>query len=94
MTTILEEADKLTSTDRQATYGHPRDHWEAVAIAATAYLRRRGLMHQDDSLQWFDWGELMTLDKVMRLANSPGHRDSLVDKAGYARAEEMGWQRK
>lgn len=36
-----------------------------------------------------DVAAAMRLVKESRLVNSPGHQDSMVDIAGYARTEEM-----
>lgn len=86
--TILDEAAKLTSADRQAVYGHPRNHFGCTAALVTGYLQRRGLLVKGASLDGHDWACLMMLDKVSRYAGTRG-RDSLVDVAGYARTAEM-----
>lgn len=77
--TILDEAQRITSGERDKTYGHPLAHWERTVGMINA---RFGL-----NLRPEDWGVCMILDKVARLANGY-HRDSLVDIAGYSRCVE------
>lgn len=79
--TILDEAAKLTSQDRQAVYGHPADDYARTAAMWSAYLGVEVTALQAQMC--------MVLVKVSRLANTPTHRDSLVDIAGYARTYEM-----
>lgn len=79
--TILDEAAQLTSTDRQAVYGHPADDYARTAAMWSAYLGVEVTALQAQMC--------MVLVKVSRLANTPTHRDSLVDIAGYARTYEM-----
>lgn len=87
METILDEAARITSEDRQKAYGHPALHHAATAQAFTAYLVRSGKMQADQQLTAVDWEMAVVLDKVMRFANKPS-RDALVDIAGYARCAE------
>lgn len=85
MQTVLEEAAELTAGDRQNAYGHPADDYARTAAMWSAYLG-----HEVTPLQA---QMCMALVKVSRLANSPRHRDSLVDIAGYARTYEMTLER-
>jgi hypothetical protein len=87
METILDEASRITASDRNNAYGHPALHHAATAAAFTAYLVRTGKMSAEHSLSATDWEMAMILDKVMRFANKPS-RDALVDIAGYARCAE------
>lgn len=86
--TVLEEAARLTSGDRQKDYGHPRLHFACTAALVSTYLRRRGLLTDTAQLDAQDWACLMLLDKISRYAGGR-KRDCLVDVAGYARTAEM-----
>ena len=77
---ILDEALKLTTGDRQNVYGHPADDFEKVAqmtkpIIAAIYEGRI-----DPRL---GHSLYMVCVKIARLLNTPDHRDSIVDGAGY-----------
>ncbi len=92
--TILDEAARATSNDRNKVYGHPRLHFTCTAATVTAYLHRRGLLKEGAALLAEDWSQIIILDKVSRqagnlTAHGKLHRDSLVDQAGYARTGEM-----
>lgn len=92
--TVLEEAARLTSSDRQRVYGHPRLHFACTAALVTAYLIRRGWTPPAGGLLPEDWPQIMSLDKTARQAGNLAatgklHRDSLADQAGYARTAEM-----
>lgn len=77
---ILDEAAKLTSTERQATYGHPRDNHARTAALWSTYL--------DHPITTRDVCMLNILQKISRDMAS-AKRDNLVDIAGYARNAEM-----
>lgn len=79
--TILEEAAAATSGPRQEAYGHPYDNLGQTAALWSAQFRRTFTAE--------DVAVAMVLAKVSRLSRTPGHRDSLVDLAGYARTAEM-----
>ena len=77
--TILEEAQRITSGDRDRQYGHPRLHWSRTVGAINAMF--------GTSFEPHEWGYCMILDKLAREQN--GHkRDNLTDCAGYARCVE------
>lgn len=84
---ILDEAKAIIYGDREATYGDPGKNLTAIAAMWTAYIRSRypGYVVTVTSE---DVAALMMLLKVARLANTPGHRDSLVDLCGYAALTE------
>ncbi len=85
--TVLEEARRVVDGARGQDYGHPRDNHGCTAALIEAYLwRRYGPGARFDAA---DVCMANVLQKVSRLANTPGHRDSLVDIAGYARNYEM-----
>ena len=77
---VLKEAHKIIYGDREKTYGHPAKNLETIAIMWQAFLDARGQV----SLTAKDVAVMMILLKAARLANDPGHRDSVVDICGYA----------
>ena len=79
--TVLEEAGGLVDGPREATYGHPMDDFTAVGDAAESL----GIDPTKDALSHALY---MMLVKIQRLAQTPDHRDSVVDIAGYARCYE------
>lgn len=86
--TILQQAQHLTSADRQKTYGHPKENFTNIAEAWSAYLHARGLLPREVWLAARDVAQFNILQKSMRQGHRPT-RDNLVDQAGYARTEEM-----
>lgn len=79
---ILEEANQYTSKDRQEVYGHPIDDFAKVTEMAKPILES----NIDPVLKHALY---MIQVKVARLLNTPGHRDSIVDIAGYANTYAM-----
>ncbi len=77
--TILDEAKKAVG-DRGLNYGKPEENWDRIANLWNAYL----LTKQDKALYAEDVACMMILMKVARLQNTPHHKDSWVDIAGYA----------
>lgn len=84
--TILEEAGALVDGPRQEEYGHPADDFQKVAHAAQdlGVNPLKGPLHH---------ALYMVLVKIQRLVQTPGHRDSIVDGAGYFRCYEKVWER-
>ena len=80
--TVLDEAARLTSVDRQRVYGHPSVDLDRTAKLWTAYLDGRHELTGRD-VCW-----LMVLLKSSRDRNTP-HRDALIDGCGYLRCAEM-----
>lgn len=78
---ILREAESIIYGDREQTYGKPSKNLTCIAQFWTAYLDNR--QNSDKPLGATDVAAMMTLLKIARLANSPEHRDSLVDGCGY-----------
>lgn len=86
---ILLEAERIVNGQRRGTYGTPENNFQRIADLWNAYLNGKpeGAMPitgQDTAL-------LMILLKVARLIESPRHRDSVVDVAGYAACIETLW---
>jgi hypothetical protein len=79
---ILQEADKLTSVDRQSVYGHPADDFAKIAALTVPIVNS----NIDPRLKHALY---MIQVKVARLLNSPEHQDSIVDIAGYANTYNM-----
>lgn len=82
-TSICAEADRLVDTDRGAVYGHPSQDFGRTGKLWADFL---GL---PEPLAPWQVGLMMVLLKVSRLAQTPDHRDSLVDIAGYAKTVDM-----
>jgi hypothetical protein len=81
---ILQEASKDVYGPRQAAYGHPRENFERTARLWNGYLFAKG--STDLLLAPEDVAHMMVLLKMARLIQTPDHRDSWVDIAGYAAA--------
>lgn len=81
---ILNEADGLTSADRQDAYDHPRDNLGQTADLWTAYLRRKLNAPLDArDVAWMMVAVKMSRDSYKR------KRDNLIDGAGWLRCAEM-----
>ena len=68
---------------RQAAYGHPRENFQRIAALWNGWLNARGV---DYVFTAADTADFLVLVKMARLLESPAHRDSHVDIAGYAAA--------
>lgn len=73
---ILLEAMEATQGPRAAAYGPPRQNWDRTADIATAITG-----YQMDASTCCKVAIAM---KLARLIETPKHRDSIVDLAGYA----------
>jgi hypothetical protein len=80
---VLEEAQDIIYGDREKTYGKPSKNLTCIAEMWAAYLTNRFGYEDTLGLNAKDVAVMMTLLKCARLANTPGHRDSLVDGAAY-----------
>lgn len=78
---ICAEADRLVSEDRQKDYGHPLDDFGKTAKIWSAIL---GCPVTEEQVALCMIGV-----KQSRLCNTPDHRDSLVDIAGYAKTHAL-----
>jgi hypothetical protein len=77
----LQEAHQVIWGDREKTYGDPGKNLRVIASYWTTHLKATKFM--PGSLTEADVCGMMILLKQARLANTPNHRDSLVDIAGY-----------
>ena len=78
---ILAEAQRIVCGARRAAYGTPEDNFKRIADLWNTYLKQR---RAQGDITTGDVALMMVLMKIARLAESPAHRDSVVDMAGYA----------
>lgn len=76
---ILSTAEKLINGDRAKAYGHPKENFGRIAALWNAQLGKK----LSEPLTAEDVAYALVQLKMSRLANTPGHEDSLVDVAGY-----------
>lgn len=72
---LLDRAREIVSGPRRADYGTPIENHSRTAALWSAYLGRRITPEQVCDLN--------VLQKLSRLAQTPGHQDSVVDVVGY-----------
>lgn len=89
--TVLEEAQKLTATDRQAQYGHPSLHFARTAAALNARFGTGGNKLFARPITPQEWPLMVAIDKLCGRGEDTAalKRDSLVDVCGYCRTIEM-----
>jgi hypothetical protein len=78
---ILLEAERLTSGERNKSYGEPIDNFQHTVGLINAQFADKLRV----PLTAEDFAILMMLVKLSRLNTTPTHRDSIVDVAGYAK---------
>ena len=83
--TILDEASRLTSGDRQRDYDHPLPNHTRIATMWNAYLACRKEPRGDVSPE--DVAAMMIMLKIARDVYTP-KRDNMTDVCGYARCIE------
>lgn len=81
---ITAEALNIVNGSRREAYGSPERNFERIARLWSAHLVNIGRIHHKDPLGPGDVALMIDLMKTARLAESPDHRDSVVDKVGYA----------
>jgi len=79
---VLEEAIKLTTQDRQSVYGHPYSDFGKVAAMTKPITDSRIDPRLKHALY-------MIQVKIARLLNTPNHKDSIIDIAGYVNTYAM-----
>jgi len=78
---ILDEAKALVYGDRNDSYGHPFDDFSRTAKLWSVIL---GTEVKPEQVAL-----CMIAVKISRLCQSPAHRDSVIDAAGYAATYQM-----
>lgn len=78
--TILEEAERLTSTEKPDAYDHPADNFRRLGIVWGVLLDRAPIEPERVAL-------MMAAHKLVRQSHKHG-RDNLVDLVGYIRCVE------
>jgi hypothetical protein len=73
---LLDEAKKIVTGARADSYGKVEDNFTRIAEFWSTF---KGINFTAQ-----DVAAMMALLKLARLANQPGHHDSVVDLAGYA----------
>lgn len=76
----LEEAIRITTQDRQASYGTPDACFRAIAEYWNTYIKSIDYR----PLKGYDVAVMMALLKIARIPASPTKEDNWVDLAGYA----------
>lgn len=77
----IDEALAVVRGNREGVYGRPDANFQTIAALWSTWLSMR--LRHGVKLDAADVGHLMILMKSARIANSPTHRDSHVDIAGY-----------
>lgn len=80
---ITAEALDIVNGSRREAYGRPERNFERIARLWSAHLVNIGRIHPSDPLGAGDVALMIDLMKTARLAESPDHYDSVVDKIGY-----------
>jgi hypothetical protein len=73
---ILDEAKRLTSSDRQEVYGDPHINHKRIADLWSAYL--------ETEISPSQVALCLCLVKIARLIETPEHLDSYIDLAAYS----------
>lgn len=83
---ILDEAKRIVTADRANAYGPPEDNFRRIADLWTEYVSE--IWKKREYFKAEDVAVMMILMKVARLIETPGHKDSWQDIAGYS---ACGW---
>ncbi len=73
---ILDEAKRLTATDRNDIYGDPSENHQRIADLWSVYL--------ETEISPSQVALCLSLVKIARLIESPNHLDSYIDLAAYS----------
>jgi Domain of unknown function (DUF6378) len=73
---ILDEAKRLTATDRNEIYGDPYTNHKRIADLWSVYL--------ETEISPSQVALCLSLVKIARLIESPNHLDSYIDLAAYS----------
>lgn len=80
-TNILKEVDSIINGDRAVAYGKAEDNFGNIASLWSAYCKAKGISVEFNPL---DVALMLDLMKTARIAGNMLHRDSWIDKVGYA----------
>ncbi len=87
MTTVLDEAGESVAS-KSGVYAHPRENFRRIASLWQGWAEARwpdAMIHYNE----FDVAMMLIHVKQARLIETPDHRDSIVDVAGYALTHSM-----
>lgn len=87
---VTQEAYRLVHGNRGDDYGHPFDDFGRTAGMLNSLLKHK----LASPLAQEDIAMMMIAVKLSRLANTPDHRDSVVDLGGYAETYWMVRERR
>ena len=82
--TVCQEAQRITHSDRNASYGHPLDNFGITIDMLNARFRNK----LKEPLTIEEFAEIQIICKLGRQANA-SKRDNMVDIAGYANTHQM-----
>ena len=85
-TSAINEANNIIYGEREETYGDPGKNIKNIAAYWSVHLS--AITGQNIRLTTDDVCVMMILLKQARQANTPGHRDSIVDTIGYAALQD------
>lgn len=77
---VLDEAKRITATDRNSAYGEPEDNFQRIADYWDIWLKDR--LKEGESITAEDVPALMIFVKMAREMNAP-KEDNKTDGAGY-----------
>jgi hypothetical protein len=78
---VLNEAKRITATDRNSSYGEPEDNFQRIADFWNVWLQ--GRLKDGTEITAGDTAAMQIMVKVAREMNAP-KEDNKVDIAGYA----------
>lgn len=80
--TLLQQANDIINGPRANDYGPVKENFERIAALWSVVL--------GNTITWEQVALCLVQLKVSRLVNSPNHKDSWLDIAGYAGCWEKG----
>jgi len=80
---VLDSALEAVKSRGEA-YGDVQSNFQRIADFWNVWLKHRGKLADGSLLTARDVAMLNDLQKNARLIETPGHTDSIIDKAGYA----------
>lgn len=78
---VLREAERITATDRNSSYGEPEDNFARIAAFWNVYLQDK--LKPGEQISAGDTAALVIMIKLAREMNAP-KEDNKIDIAGYA----------